>query len=141
MSATWSQALPSISSAPSTDCSASTECGGTSPSAPVPPPSRRERSGVLTSGPAASACFFGDDDDWKFQVDVGVQVQMDRVLAYGPQRTTRQTHFTSHQRVASSRRRFRDVRRADRPEQLAFAARLGGDRELEFLQPLGTLLC
>src|SRR5580698_5969640 len=141
MSATWSQAVLSISSAPSTDCSASRECGGTSPSAPALAPSRRERRGVLTRPrPPASARFFRDDDDRQLDLDVGVQMQLHHVLAYGTQWTARQTHFAARERMAGRGGRLGDIGRTDRTEQLSLGSGLGDDRELEILDRRGALL-
>src|SRR5690606_14244744 len=74
------------------------------------------------------------DDDLDGGVDVGVQVQLDLVLADRTQRTRRQTHFLPLHRHTGLGHRFGDVGGADGPEQLALFAGLSGDGHLQTLE-------
>src|SRR6185437_10486297 len=84
--------------------------------------------------------LLGDDSDRQLHVHVGVQMQVDRVLADRTQRAGRQPDLTAGDRVAGARTRLGDVARADRAEELPLRPRLGGDRQPEFLEVLGTTL-
>src|ERR1700680_3792526 len=134
-SATLSQATGSSSSPPSTACSASTECGGTGASSSATEP----ESPRVLAAPAIAPCLdcsrllFGDDRHLQRHVDVGVQVQVYRVLPHHAQRTRGQAHLAALHLEAVPRTGFRDVPGADRAEELAFGAGLGMDGELEIL--------
>ena len=132
-----SQARLSSISAPSTACSASTECGGTriSSTAALSRARRGPTTATFDSGfghePAVGLTpdlLLGDDRHRQIDGDVRVQVQLHDVLAGLADRAVRQTHFGALDLEAGLAGRFGDVRRADRAEQLAFAARLRGQR-------------
>src|SRR5262245_46679715 len=137
-----SHARLSSISAPSTACSASTECGGTriSSTAALSRARRGPTTATLDSGSATSDVglkpdlFLGDDRHRQIDSDVGVQVQLHDVLAGLADRAVRQTHFRALDFEARLASRLGDVRGADRAEQLAFASRLRGERQLEALQ-------
>src|SRR4030095_13919082 len=91
-SAIVSQARLSSISAPSTACSASTECGGTriSSTAALSRARRGPTTATLASDSATSAVglrpdlFLGDDGHRQIDSDVGVQGDVDAVLAGRP---------------------------------------------------------
>ena len=83
---------------------------------------------------AARALFFGGHRHRQVDFDVGVQMQLDVVLADQPDRAAGQTHFAALDVDAGGGQRLGDVGGADRAEELAFAAGLGGERELEVLR-------
>src|SRR5271165_3187533 len=124
-------------SPPSTDCSASIEWGGRRSPSPEPPGER-----LLTRTATNYACaarlgrplLFGDDRYGQRHIDVRMQVQLDLVLARRADRPGRHAHFGTHDRVARIDRRFGDIGRADRSEQLAFGAGFGLDLEFEVLE-------
>src|SRR5690606_168526 len=78
--------------------------------------------------------LLADDDDLDGGVDVGVQVQLDLVLADGTQRAGRHAHFLPLHRHAGLGHRLGDVGGADGAEQLALIAGLGGDGHLQALE-------
>ncbi len=110
-------------SPPSTACSASTECGGV-----------RISSWRMMATIEPGSLLFGDHRERHRNVDVTVQVQRNRVFADRADRPARQAHFSALDGVAGLEAGLRDVRRADRPEQLAFVAGLGRDAEREALE-------
>src|SRR3569623_2029431 len=86
----------------------------------------------------ARRLFLADDDDGNAGRDVGVQMQFDRIAADVAERAGLHAHFMALEREAARGRRFGDVRRADRAEQLAFGAGLGGDGDALVVQLSGT---
>src|SRR5882757_1253184 len=124
-SATLSQAEVSRSRPPMTACSASTECGGISASTDAPE-SRRAFAGPATE---LLELLFRDDQHRQRNIDVGMQVQGDDVLANHPQRTVRHAHFAALELEAGLGSRFRDIARADRTEELALRPGLRRDGE------------
>src|SRR5690606_4077539 len=72
--------------------------------------------------------------------NVGVQLQLDVVLANNPQRAFRQTNFALLYFSTASRNNFCDIAYTDRTEQLAFFTSLGGDGEGSTFQSLGASL-
>src|SRR5687768_8080979 len=67
-------------------------------------------------------------------------MQLHGVLASLADRAVRQADFRTLHRVAGLTQTFYDVAVADRAEQLAFATRLRGERELEAFELGGTRL-
>src|SRR6202034_1390638 len=113
---------------PRTACSASMECGG-SRSAPSPPsePEYGLRRLATCKACAPRLCrplLFGDDGDREGHVDVGMQVQLDLVLAGGPDRTVRHAHFAARNGLTRLHGGLGDVAGADRAEKLTLGARL-----------------
>src|SRR6188768_433617 len=88
----------------------------------------------LRPGEIFFSLVFGSDHHRQLHVDVRVQMQGDRVIANRTQGSGGQTHFSTRQLVASLGAGFGNVGSADRAEQLAFGARLGGDLQLELLE-------
>src|SRR6187551_1035648 len=131
---------------PSSDCSASTECGG----------NRRRSVALRASSVAAasaicplwrygSALLFvlrlrGLDHDLDLDVHVRVQVQNDLVVADGTQGTVRQPNFAALDLDTALGDGLCDVDGADGAEQLALGAGLHLDLEREPLELLGTRL-
>src|ERR1700677_4352611 len=100
-SATWSQAAESSIKPPSTDCSASIECGGSR----KPSPASNER--LLTRLATCKACamrlcrplLVGDDSDRQGHINVCVQMQLHLVLAERSDRPGRHAHFAAADRL------------------------------------------
>src|SRR5882672_3365805 len=137
-SATLSQAAGSRSRPPRTACSASMECGGCGASASDSgPDSRRTLAGPATDG---FGLFFGDDRHCQRHIDIGVQVQNDRMVANRPQGSVRESDLATLDRDARLGRSFRDIGCTDGAEELALGSRLRRDNELELFQRLGALL-
>src|SRR6266567_7198826 len=140
-SATLSQAAGSRSRPPRTACSASIECGGCGASASDSvAESRRTLAGPATMTWLGARLLFGDDRHCQRHIDIGVQMQNDRVVANRPQGSIRQTNLAALDLDARPGGRFRDIGRTDRSEQLALGARLRRDDEFELFQSGGTLL-
>src|ERR1700722_7346263 len=127
---------------PRTACSASMECGGRRK---APSPAPEYGFGRLATGKPCAPGFcrpllFGDDGDREGHVDVGMQVQLHRMLAGGSDRTIRHANFAAGYGITRFPGGFGNVGGADRAEQLAFGARLGLELELEVLEFRGASL-
>src|SRR5579864_83945 len=135
-----SQATASSSSPPSSACSASTEWGGAGASISA---TGAESPRVLAIPATPMSRFrvllFRGDRVLHRDVDIGMQVQVDGVLAQHAQRAVRQPHLAALDLEALARTGLGDIAGADRAEQLSLGAGLGVDGELEILHRHRTL--
>src|SRR6202035_2672991 len=140
-SAIWSQAAASSIKPPSTDCSASMECGGRRSPSPAPRVRLMTRADMrYPNGTRCRKLLFGDDCDQQGHIHVRVQVQLNLVLARDANRTGRHAHFTAADRLTRFDGRLGDIGGADRAEQLALGARLGPKFQLEVFELQGARL-
>src|SRR6516162_3093208 len=136
-----SQAAASSSRPPSSACSASTEWGGAGASmSATGAVSPRALALPATAISRRRELLFRDDRHLHRHVDVGVQVQIDSVLAHHAQRSVRHAHFAALDLEVGARQLLGDVAGTDRAEELPFGARLGVDGELEILHGYRPLL-
>src|ERR1700730_10243086 len=120
-SATLSQAAGSRSRPPRTAFPAYIECGGSGTSASdSEPESRRTLAGPATDG--RTGLFFGDDRHCQRDIDIGVQVQNDRMVANRPQRSVGESDLAALDLHARLGRSFRDIGSADGAEELALGS-------------------
>src|SRR5262245_27012001 len=133
---------------PSSDCSASTECGG----------NRRRSVALRASSVAALSAILppslgafqrpslsvlrllGLDHDLELDVHVRVQVQLDLMIADDTQRTVGQPNLAALDLDAMLADRLGNVDGADRAEQLAFGACLHLDLQRQALELLRASL-
>src|SRR5688500_13479047 len=131
---------------PSTACSASTECGGTRMSSTAAL-SRARRAPASETMDSASdigvqrwALLFPDNDDRHVDGHVGVQMNLHDVLTGNADRTVRQAHLRTLDLMTGLLHAVGDIGRTDRAEELALAAGLRRERELEAFELLRARL-
>src|ERR1700688_2108992 len=113
-SAIWSQAAASSIKPPSTDCSASMECGGKRRPSPGPKVRFMTRADMrYPNGTRCRALLFSDDGDQQGHINVRMQVQLNLVVARDANRAGRHAHFTATDGLACFDGRFGDIGGAD----------------------------